>query len=58
MQIAPEHSNIVDADLIANRLEQVEIWMRMLLDAAQIAEQLAGEEERCFALSDSARAVE
>ena len=58
MQIAPQRPCVVDADLVADRLEQVEIGVRVLLDAAQVAEQLAGKEKRRLALSNPARAVE
>src|SRR5439155_3075179 len=58
VQVASELANVVDANLVADRLDQIEIRVRTTLDSAPIADQLAGEGQRGGALPDSGRAVE
>src|SRR6185369_14053000 len=56
--VAPELADVVDADLLAQRLQQVEVGMAATLDARVVAEQLGREAPRELALADARRAVE
>ena len=58
MQVAPERADVVDADLVAERLEHVEVGMGVALDARVLAQQLGGEEERRRTLADAGRPVQ
>ena len=58
MQIAPQLTDVVDPDLIADRLDDVEVGMGAATDAAGVADQLGRKRERCGSLADSRRAVE
>ena len=58
VQVVPELADRVDPDLVAERLEHVEIGVRAALDAAGVAEQRAREADRGAALPHSRRAVE
>jgi hypothetical protein len=58
VQIAPHLADGVDADHLAQRLQDVEVGMRPPLRARGIAQQLAGEGECDAPLPDAARAVE
>ncbi len=46
VQVAAHLAHRVDSDLVAERLEHVQVGMRAALDAVGVAEQLAGERER------------
>ena len=58
MQVAAQLADVVDADLLAERLEDVEVGMAAALDARVVAEQLGREAPRELALADAGRAVE
>ena len=58
MQVAAQPADVVDANLVADRLEHVEIRVRPPLDTRVLAEQLGGEEQREVALADAGRAVQ
>ena len=58
VEVAPEPSHFVDANLVAERLEEVEVGMGAALHPAAIAEQVGGERERGLLLADARRAVE
>ena len=58
MQVAAELADVVDPDLLAERLEKVEVRMAAALDARVVAEQLGREAPRELPLADSGRAVE
>ena len=58
VQVVPELADRVDPDLVAERLEHVEIRMRAALDPARVAEQRAREADGGAALPHSRRAVE
>ena len=58
MQVAAQVADRIDADLPAQRFEQVQVGVGPAADSGRIAEQLAGEGERCSSLADTARAVE
>jgi hypothetical protein len=58
MQVAPERADRVDPDLIAERLEHVEVGVRTPRDPLALADQLAGEGEGGPPLADPARSVE
>ena len=57
VQVAPELPDRVDADLVAERLEDVEVRVRPPRDAVRVAKQRAREGERGPALADSAGSV-
>ena len=57
MQVAAELADVVDSDLLAERLENIEIRMAPALDACVVAEQLGREAPRELALADPGRAV-
>ena len=58
VQVAAQLADVVDADLVADRLDEVDVGMRAALDAAAVPDQLAGERDRGGALADAGRAVE
>jgi hypothetical protein len=58
MQVAAEVSDRIDPNLVAERLEEIEVGMGATRYAARIAEELAGERERGPPLPDPARPVE
>ena len=58
VQVAAERADLVDQNLVAHRLEDVEVGMRPPLDASGVADQLAGEGVRRAALADPGRPVE
>jgi len=58
VQVVPELADRVDPDLVAERLEHVEVRVRSALDPAWVAEQRAREADRGAALPHSGRAVE
>ena len=58
MQVAPQLADVVDPDLVAERLEHVQVGVRTPGDAVVVAEQLGREEEREVALADAGRAVQ
>ena len=58
VEVAPELPDRVDPDLVAERLEHIEVGMRTALDPARVAEEHAGEPERGAALPHSGRPVE
>ena len=45
VQVAPQLPDVVDADLVTERLEDIEVGMRPPYDPGVIAEQLRGEEQ-------------
>jgi len=53
VEVAAERADVVDADLVAERLEHVQVGMQAALDARVLAEQLGGEDERSGALADA-----
>ena len=54
----PERPDRVDANLLADRLEHVEVGVRPPFDPAVVAEQLGRERDRRGSLADPARPVE
>src|SRR6185312_3752495 len=58
MQVASELADVVDADLVPDRLDEVDVRMRPALDAATVSDQLAGKGDGGRALADAGRAVE
>ena len=58
VQVPTQLTDVVDADLVAHRLEHVEVGVRAALDAHVVAEQLRREQEREPALADARRAVQ
>jgi len=58
VQVAPQVADRVDADLVAQRLENVEVRVRASLNASAIAEDLGGELVGGAPLADSGRPVE
>ena len=58
VQVAPQLADVVDADLVADRLEDVQVRMRAPLDPVAVADQLAGERDRGAPLADAGRPVE
>ncbi len=58
VQVAAELADRVDPDLVAERLEHVEVGMDTAADAVGVAQKLGGEGERGAALPDPARPVE
>ena len=58
VQVASHLSHGVDADLLAERLEHIEVGMRAASDSRVAAEQLGGKGERERPLAHSRRAVE
>ena len=58
VEVAPQLADVVDADLLAERLENVEVGMAAARDARLVAEQLAREPPRELPLPDARRAVE
>ena len=58
VQVAAQRADVVDADLVSDRLEHVQIGMRAPLDACVLAEQLGREEHREGALADAGRPVQ
>jgi hypothetical protein len=57
VQVAAELADRVDPDLVAERLEHIEIGVRAPFDPAAVAEHDAGELVRGPAFPDSGRAV-
>jgi hypothetical protein len=58
VQVASELADVVDPDLLAERLEHVEVGMSAALDARVVAEQLGREAPRELTLADAGRPVE
>src|SRR5262249_22282228 len=58
VQVAAQLPDVVDPDLLAERLEVVEVGMAAALDARVVAEQLRREAPREFALAHAGGAVE
>jgi len=58
VQVAAQLADRVDADLVAERLEHVQVWMRAALHAPAIAEHLGRQLVRRAPLADPGRAVE
>src|SRR5204863_9087972 len=58
VQVAPQRPDVIDPDLVAERLQHIQVWMRPALDACAVAEQRGGEEKRCPLLADAGRAVQ
>ena len=58
VEIAAQLPDVVDPDLLAERLEEIEIGMAAALDARVVAEQLRREAPRELALADAGRTVE
>jgi hypothetical protein len=58
VQVASEGADVVDPDLVAQRLEDVEVGMRPAEDAVALADHLSREEEGGRPLTDAGRAVE
>src|SRR5207253_6324025 len=58
VQVAAELPDVVDPDLLAEGLEQIEVGMAAALDAGMVAEQLGGKAPRELALAHAGRAVE
>ena len=58
VQVAAQLPHVVDADLVADRLEDVQVGMRAALDARVVAEELGREAARELALADAGRPVE
>jgi len=58
VQVAPHLANRVDPDLVAERLEDVQVGMRPPLDARVAAEQLGGKGQRRPPLADAGCPVE
>jgi hypothetical protein len=58
VQVATERADVVDADLVAHRLDHVEVGMRAALDARPLADQLRREGDRRRPLADAARTEE
>ena len=57
MQVVPQRADVVDADLIADRLEHVNVRMRAALHPIGLADQLRREGDRGRALAHAGRAV-
>ena len=53
MQVVAETADVVDSDLVAERLEDVQVGMSTPLDARMVAQELGGEEQREVALADT-----
>jgi hypothetical protein len=58
VQIVVEQADVVDADLVAERLEDIQVGMGAALRAVGVAEQLTPERERRTRLPDAGRAVQ
>ena len=58
VEVAAEPPDLVDANLVAERLEEVEVGVRAALHAAAIAEQVRRERERRLLLAHARRPVE
>ncbi len=58
MQVVVQQADVVDPDLVAERLEHVQVGMGATGGATGVAEQLAGEGERRGLLADARRAME
>jgi hypothetical protein len=58
VQVSPQGADRVDADLVAERLEDVEVGVDVAGRAVRVAEQLAREGERGPPLADPTGAVE
>ncbi len=58
VQVAAQLADVVDADLVAERLEHVEIRVRAPRDACVVAEQLGREQECVISLADAGRPVQ
>jgi hypothetical protein len=58
VQVAAQHPYVVDPDLVADRLQEVDIGMRSALDARRISDQLRREGDRGRALADARGPVE
>ena len=58
VQVATELADVVDPDLLAQRLEEVEVRMAAALDPCVVAKELGSEAARELALADAGRAVE
>ena len=58
VQVVAQRADVADPDLVADRLELVDVRMRVAEHAVGLADQLRRERERRRALADPARAVE
>src|SRR5439155_11573681 len=58
VQVTPELADRVDADLVAERLQHVEVGVGATRDPTRLAEELPGERERGPSLADSGRPME
>ncbi len=58
VEVVAQGADVVDADHLAERLEDVEVGMRARLDAALVAEQRGGEREGSRPLADPGRPVQ
>ena len=58
MQVATEPADVVDANLVADRLEHIEVRVRATLDAGVLAQQLSREEKCDVTLADPRRPVQ
>ena len=58
MQVSPQLADVVDADLVADRLDEIEVGMRPALDAPAVPDQRTGERNCGGTLADSGRPVE
>jgi hypothetical protein len=58
VQVVPQLPDRVDPDLITQRLEHIEVWMRTAQDAVVLAQQLGGERQSGGPLPDTGRSME
>jgi hypothetical protein len=58
VEVAAEVADRVDPDLVAERLEHIEVGMDAATDALRIPKELGGKREGGAALAHSARSVE
>ena len=58
VQVVAERANVVDADHLAERLEQVQVRMRAGLDTARVSQQRRRERERRRPLADARGAMQ
>jgi len=58
VQVAAQLADVVDSDLVPDRLDEVEVGMRAALDAPTVPDQLAGERDCGRTLADSGWSIE
>jgi hypothetical protein len=58
VQVVPQRADVVDADHLPERLEDVEVGMRPSFDASHVTEEGGSEGQRCGSLPDAGRAVQ